>query len=395
MAKKMYIGSGNIAHNVKSLYIGVGGVARKIKKGYIGVNGVARLFYEREKQLSVINNLATTRNYDGLSGSNGVHAIFFGGSGRKESSGYGQYITIYNTQLIQTILTIALDFNSTSASVMTCARLGNDTIYSVSYYSTSGQSYKVLALNQSLVQSFTNIKYSTDNMRHRIYIEFDDSYSKILGYETYGDASYGIMCYYNTSHIETLQQFSNASASGSHFYDSYICISNGWSYRGYISRINPNMTVTDGLVSSEAGYDMTRGDDWRTTYARVNNYLILKSWYRVDSSSGLDGHCEKFTQSLVKSTYNFPVQAYAKGSTGACCSTIDLLYSVTMNGGTIYAISPNLVNITVGKTNPDYKLRTLLAPTGDYIILNGGYYSNWSGGSSSHYFNTVDAVKFT
>ena len=46
MAKKLYIGNGNIARNVKSIYVGVNGVARKVKKGYIGVNGIARQFYE-------------------------------------------------------------------------------------------------------------------------------------------------------------------------------------------------------------------------------------------------------------------------------------------------------------------------------------------------------------
>ena len=45
MAKKLYVGNGNIARNVKSIYIGVNGVARKVKKGYIGVNGIARQFY--------------------------------------------------------------------------------------------------------------------------------------------------------------------------------------------------------------------------------------------------------------------------------------------------------------------------------------------------------------
>ena len=45
MAKKLYIGNGNIARNVKSMYVGVSGVARKVTKGYIGVGGVARQFY--------------------------------------------------------------------------------------------------------------------------------------------------------------------------------------------------------------------------------------------------------------------------------------------------------------------------------------------------------------
>ena len=45
MAKRLYVGNGNIARNVKSMYVGVNGVARKVKKGYIGVGGVARQFY--------------------------------------------------------------------------------------------------------------------------------------------------------------------------------------------------------------------------------------------------------------------------------------------------------------------------------------------------------------
>ena len=45
MAKRLYVGNGNIARNTKSIYVGVNGVARNVKKGYIGVNGVARLFY--------------------------------------------------------------------------------------------------------------------------------------------------------------------------------------------------------------------------------------------------------------------------------------------------------------------------------------------------------------
>lgn len=48
MAKKSYIGVGNVAHNVKKMYIGVDGVARKVKKAYIGVNGVARLCWSGE-----------------------------------------------------------------------------------------------------------------------------------------------------------------------------------------------------------------------------------------------------------------------------------------------------------------------------------------------------------
>lgn len=45
MAKKIYVGSNNIARKVKKLYVGVNGVARKVKKVYIGVNGVAQLVY--------------------------------------------------------------------------------------------------------------------------------------------------------------------------------------------------------------------------------------------------------------------------------------------------------------------------------------------------------------
>ena len=45
MSKKLYVGNGNIARNVKSMYVGVNGVARKVKKGYIGVGGIARQFY--------------------------------------------------------------------------------------------------------------------------------------------------------------------------------------------------------------------------------------------------------------------------------------------------------------------------------------------------------------
>ncbi|WP_370802339.1 hypothetical protein [Agathobaculum sp.] len=48
MAKKSYIGVGNVAHNVKKMYIGVDGVARKVKKAYIGVNGVAKLCWSGE-----------------------------------------------------------------------------------------------------------------------------------------------------------------------------------------------------------------------------------------------------------------------------------------------------------------------------------------------------------
>ena len=46
MAKKVYVGIGDVARNVKAIYVGVNGVARRIVKGYVGVNGVARQFYE-------------------------------------------------------------------------------------------------------------------------------------------------------------------------------------------------------------------------------------------------------------------------------------------------------------------------------------------------------------
>lgn len=52
MAKKMYIGYGGKARNVKNIYIGVGGKARKVKKAYIGVGGKARLFYEAAADVS-------------------------------------------------------------------------------------------------------------------------------------------------------------------------------------------------------------------------------------------------------------------------------------------------------------------------------------------------------
>lgn len=45
MAKKVYVGIGDVARNVKKSYIGVDGVARKVKKAYIGVNGIARQFW--------------------------------------------------------------------------------------------------------------------------------------------------------------------------------------------------------------------------------------------------------------------------------------------------------------------------------------------------------------
>lgn len=46
MAKKIYVGVGDKARNVKALYVGVNNVARKVKKAYVGVNNLARLCWE-------------------------------------------------------------------------------------------------------------------------------------------------------------------------------------------------------------------------------------------------------------------------------------------------------------------------------------------------------------
>ena len=46
MAKKIYVGVGDKARNVKALYVGVNNVARKVKKAYVGVNNIARLCWE-------------------------------------------------------------------------------------------------------------------------------------------------------------------------------------------------------------------------------------------------------------------------------------------------------------------------------------------------------------
>lgn len=63
MARKIYIGVGDVAHRVKRAYIGdSNGKARRIKKVYLGVNGVAKLVTE-------MKNFTASFNANGGSGS--------------------------------------------------------------------------------------------------------------------------------------------------------------------------------------------------------------------------------------------------------------------------------------------------------------------------------------
>lgn len=78
MAKKAYIGVGNLAKKGKKIYIGIDGKARKVKKAYIGVNGVARPWWGGG-DLKYYGSLSGIMAKDLAATNNGTYALFGGG----------------------------------------------------------------------------------------------------------------------------------------------------------------------------------------------------------------------------------------------------------------------------------------------------------------------------
>lgn len=94
MAKKSYIGVGDLAHKVKKGYWGVSDLARKIKKAYIGIGNVARPFWSGEE-------LAYYGTITGLNGNSeapaattiGNYAVFGGGYSNTGVTAYNESLT--------------------------------------------------------------------------------------------------------------------------------------------------------------------------------------------------------------------------------------------------------------------------------------------------------------
>ncbi len=99
MAKKIYIGVGDVARNVKKIYIGVDGIARRVKKAYIGIGGVARpILSNGLEYYGTISGLSATRHSLAAT-SIGDYALFGGGSG-----GSSKAVDAYNKSLTRSTL---------------------------------------------------------------------------------------------------------------------------------------------------------------------------------------------------------------------------------------------------------------------------------------------------
>lgn len=97
MAKKAYVGVGNVARKAKKIYIGVNGVARKVKKAYIGVNGVARLCFS-SGELAYYGYVTPLSQGRGqlVATSLGSLCLFGGGNA---GGGFSSIVDAYNTSL--------------------------------------------------------------------------------------------------------------------------------------------------------------------------------------------------------------------------------------------------------------------------------------------------------
>ncbi|MCM1226116.1 MAG: hypothetical protein NC320_01665 [Clostridium sp.] len=83
MPKKVYVGIGDKAKQVKKIYLGVDDKARNVKKGYVGVNGIARQFWPNEDLPIKTNTTLTLQQGRAWMGTTtlGEYAVFGGGLG--------------------------------------------------------------------------------------------------------------------------------------------------------------------------------------------------------------------------------------------------------------------------------------------------------------------------
>ena len=147
MAKKAYIGVGDVARKIKKGYIGVGDVARKIKKAYIGIGGFARPCMSSElAYYGKITDLSVAR-YAVAATSVGDYAFFMGGA-------VTNYLDVYSKSLQRsTVLLEHLYTNLAATTVGDYAIFGGG--YSYKQYSDGTINYSlprelVAAINSSL-----------------------------------------------------------------------------------------------------------------------------------------------------------------------------------------------------------------------------------------------------
>lgn len=326
MAKKCYIGVGDVARKVNKGYVGVDSVARKIKKAYIGVGNVARPFWSggTPTYYGTITSLSKEK-YSLAATTVGDYAIFGGGqlSGSKQ---YTNTVDAYNVTLTKSELT-ALELSS---SDLAATAVGN--------YALFAGGHRKGAINDDVTSYNTSL---TRTLATSLTIERWDLAATTVGnYALFGggftdNSSY--ITQYDTSYTNTVE-----------------------AYNSSLTQTIP-IALTYGVMAPAA-----------TT---VGNYALFGGGHSSSSALGVSDFVQSYDASLTRNFLSQGLSLYVEELAATTVGNYALF-----GGGASYTGYSNAVdafNTSLTKTTVAALPLVAISPSattlGDYAMFIGGY----------------------
>ena len=320
MAKKTYIGVGNVSKNGKKFYIGIDNVAKKVKKMYVGVNGVAKLVYSLAA--CVLGDPVLSNTQTGQTGSiTGSKTYTF-----NEETG-------------------ALALGSTSTYSLSSLYSSKEPVYT----SVSGRTLTYKLVTDSAT-STTSAHYNEGSATSSSTTSTSDS--SISGYTSYSFSS--STGQYSSSGSSTSKSYSSMYSAGTTLYTgfgsslTYKKVTNksestGTVYKqGSFSSVNNLSVEPDDSFSGYSSYSfdpasgykglnwtnqtLWSGNSWFSLYSISDNG---KTIYRDDYSYsdygfGIACTCDRYKATATTSTgiiTTYTITTYTQGSTYTAAST--------------------------------------------------------------------------